>query len=507
MSTVFAGQFLCSTSTILRVSIVGDDQEHLISILVREAEKAFEWCAAEWDSNARIVDRRELRNALGFAARKAASAGPEQLAAAATLFLIQNRTHIFIDYPRSLPLPNQFFCGSKGFLPGAAHRFAEEIVKQTASDWPENEAASYHLRGVLADIFANAERDDFRWDESESALVEVLQSYRLPEHELWVRVRPDLGPGSDDGDEVSSETDSGVGGAPPASPTSAVAPQLTGPPTDHDVLEVGTTAAVASGGDGVKPVDRQEDPLKRLNVRAVVAVPLLMLVGALVAVMLFKAFPVAPRTLFGPTLVDSYPIPPLPEGPKELWSPTALPNTTVQLLLMSDGPKPKKEDQTTNGVLPGVAARQVSSTTDTVTFQVWLSVTDIAKNADTDKGLLLWINATTPMVVQGARLMFDPVNEGPEKPELDSVAKNGGVPGATSTAVEPLPRVEGAHVIYQFQVKSRPEDTSNAYACGFNPASVQVAVQVVDPANRGKPDSRKAVVTPYPLYVPRGTEC
>lgn len=432
------------------MSIAGDAKQQ-VEAFAEEVGKAVTFCAAQGE-NAKVINTSALQQAMQFVPKKA-SQGTTKVSAAAALTLISSRNEIFFDYP-NLPRPHAESCGGKGFLPGVAHRLAESIAKSIEPDWPDNEVASHQLRLILADIADRA--DSIQWDSAwralETQLTEVLDAYRLTEAEAAVKFPSNV-------------------------------------QTDND-QEPGTD----------KPTTTPQTPkVRRLRLATVMVVVLSLIVGAGTTVGVFALVPAIPKALFGPKLVDSYPIPPMPEGPKELYSPTALPNTTVKLFAMTDGPRPSADAQTVNGWLPDVAALPVSTTYDSVTFQVWLSVIEPGVNPDTDRGLEMWIDATPPMVVTDSKLMLDEVHEGPDKTELDSVFVDGLLNGGTSITVDPLPPDPNTPVIYQFQVHSESEDSNDTYPCGFNPVSVTVAVKL-----KG---NDKAVVTPYQLYVPRGKSC
>ncbi len=240
---------------------------------------------------------------------------------------------------------------------------------------------------------------------------------------------------------------------------------------------------------------------------ATMAIVILMVACVTATAMCLRTFPAAADLVIGERStaseapIDRFVPPPMPPGGKILGFPNVLPNTTVRLFLMSDGPNPVALDQTTNGVPPTVSPGEVSTTTVNVTFQVWLSVTD--EEREVDQPLRMWINATAPMVIHDATLMATERLEGPERPDLNTeVSVTGGVlNGGKGIVVEPLPPTEEGRVIYQFQVRARPQAASNDYPCGYSAASVQVAVQ------KTGSDSRVAVTTPYPLYVPRGEDC
>jgi len=474
----------------LRVSNVGDGvDERVVSVLVEEAKRAFHFCADRpVEDLDQVLSPADLWSVMWDAAGKG-GVDPERVSAAAVLTLIQDRRQVFKDYP-NLPQPCLEASGGN-FLSGFARRLAEGAAKRLITDWPDNGAASYQMLKVLTEIVEAAERGNFQWDNAEEQVLDALHEYRLPEAELWEKIIP---PDEDDDVEVV------VPPAPPVTDAEDVAP-VPAPVTDD------APPTPTPGAQDVTP----DSPQSSRRWRKLLAPIALVLVGATAAVATLLVRPSLAglqdqgQSASNAAPVDRYVIPPLPPGDKQLYSPTALPNTTVRLFLMSDGLNPVAVDQTTNGVLPTVSAYPISTTTVNATFQVWLSVTD--ENRAVDQGLRMWINATAPMVIHDATLMVDPLIEGPLKPELNSrVERREGsdepplVNGGKAVTVEALPPSEDRAVIYQFQVRARPQDTSNDYPCGFSAASVQVAVQVGT-------DSRKAVTTPYPLYVPSGEDC
>lgn len=92
--------------------------------------------------------------------------------------------------------------------------------------------------------------------------------------------------------------------------------------------------------------------------------------------------------------------------------------------------------------------------------------------------------------------MKTPLKESIPQPELNTVNGIGG------KAVE-VPSLDDGDVLYQFQVVARPDRTNNGYFCGYNAKFVQVMVRSEDKTKT----SQDGVVTPYPLYVPRGEGC
>lgn len=204
-----------------------------------------------------------------------------------------------------------------------------------------------------------------------------------------------------------------------------------------------------------------------------------------------------PRFFFGwqGRHVDSYPVPALPPRIEGVDSALTLPNTTVQLFWMSHGSQQATADQTANGRLPAVSAAVMPPEYQIATFQVLLSRTH--KDADADTNLKLWIQVPTPMMVVGATLMKDPVHEGEPQDALNSLDKDNG-----GSAVK-VPSLDDGDVLYQFRVEARPDRTNNGYLCGYNAKFVQVMVRSEDKTNT----SQDGVVTPYPLYVPRGEGC
>lgn len=477
------------------MSIAGDNKEQ-VEALVEEVNKAVNFCAAEGEDR-KVLDENRLLELMRFVTKRV-SLGTNRVSATAALTLINHRHEIFLHYPK-LPRPHAEYCGGKGFLPGVAHRLAESISKSIHPDWPDNEVASHQLMLVIADIADRAESHaiewDIEWKNLETELADVLDAYRLTEEEVDAKFPLKVHADDEEPDQPQG-----------AYHTSALAADIPveqpGAPTGPLATTEPLMSTIKSTTDKPTVTPAPKEPARPNTIRGLrpaAAVALSLIVGAAITVGLFALFPAIPKKLFGPKLVDSYTVPPTPEGPKELYSPTALPNTTVRLFPMTDGPRPSLEAQTVNGWLPDVAARPMSATYDSVTFQVWLSVTDPEVDPDTDRGLEMWINATPPMVVTNSRLMLDPVHEGPDKKELNSVFKEGVLNGGTFISVDPLPESPDHAVIYQFQVQAESEETNSSYPCGFNPGSVTVAVKL-----KG---NDKVVVTPYQLYVPRGKSC
>lgn len=472
--------------------------ERVVSVLVEEAKGAFHFCADRpVEDLDQVLSPTDLWSVMWDAAGKG-GVDPERVSAAAVLTLIQDRRLVFKDYP-NLPQPCLEASGGN-FLSGFARRLAEGAAKRLITDWPDNGAASYQMLKVLTEIVEAAERGNFQWDNAEEQVLDALRGYRLPEAELWEKIIP-----PDEDDEVEAVV------APAPATDAEDVPPVPAPVADGapppGAQDVTPPPAPTPGAQGVTP----DDPQSSRRWRKLLAPIAFVLVGATAAVATLLVRPSLAglqdqgQSASSEAPVDRYVIPPLPPGDKELHSATVLPNTTVRLFLMSNGVEPVAVDQTTNGVLPTVSAYPISTTTVNATFQVWLSVTN--EDRPVDQGLRMWINATAPMVIHDATLMVDPQNEGPLKPELNSrVERQEGsdepplVNGGKAVTVEALPPSEDRAVIYQFQVRARPQDTSNDYPCGFSAASVQVAVQVGT-------DSRKAVTTPYPLYVPGGEDC
>lgn len=506
---MFARQCRPSGSTILRVSSVGDGDAHerVVSVLVDEANKAFRFCADRPAEELidEVLSPTDLWSVMWDAAGKGGE-DPERVSAAAALTLIHERRQVFKDYPK-LPQPCPETSG-RNFLSGFARQLAQGAASRLVTDWPDNEAASYQMLKVLTEITEAAERGNFQWDNAEERVVTALQEYRLPAAELWAKViPPDEDDADDDADEIARQGDgldeNGAGeDADPDISDQTSRSSLLGMPGQPAPSGGHADGPVHSKGVGSRP---QPAAAWRKVLLAVTALS----IGATVAVAVVLARPsLAGLQDQGQSAsvdppVDRYVIPPLPPGDRQLFSPNALPNTTVQLFLMSNGPDPVAQSQTTNGVLPTVSAYPMSTTTVNATFQVWLSVAN--EEYPVDRDLRMWINATAPMVVHDATLMDTPRHEGPPRPEMNSVVtdvegSDPQVDGGKAVAVEALPSSKDRAVIYQFQVRARPQESSNDYPCGFTAASVTVAVQVGT-------DSRKAVATPYPLYVPGGEDC
>ena len=532
----------------LRVSLEGEDSTDVIRVLTDEAYEAFRWCADRTWSDptfGKNVNDDRLYTAMRWAHRRAENE-PERLGAAAALHLIQDRRLIFKGYPRQLPDPFTPHTVGAQFLPGSARRLAEQIASRLIPEWPDYEvtkAARIRLQRLLTDITESADNTEVRWNEdafttAESEVVNALKAYQLPRHVLLAQLHaeedsPDVDEGGDPDDDLDEggdpdDDDLDEGGDPDDDLDEA------GDPDDDDLDEAGgdlsqgagrraphVTGREVNGGSPSEDHDNHNSPLregKRLSSRrpaaavatavrwvrrhATTAIVVLMVACVAATALCLRNFPaladlvIGERSTASEPPTDRFVPPPMPPGEKILGFPNVLPNTTVRLFLMSDGPNPVALDQTTNGVPPAVSPGEVSTTTVNVTFQVWLSVTD--EERQVDQGLRMWINATAPMVIHDATLMATERLEGPERPDLNTeVSANGG----KAIDVEPLPPTEDGKVIYQFQVRARPQAASNDYPCGYSAASVQVAVQ------KTGSDSRVAVTTPYPLYVPRGEDC
>lgn len=533
-TNVFARQCRRRGSTMLRVSLEGEDSTDAIRVLTDEAYEAFRWCAAGTSDDptfGKFVNDDHLYTAMRWAHRRA-EGEPERLGATAALYLIQNRRSIFKGYPSQLPDPFTHHTVGAQFLPGSARRLAEQVASRLISAWPDDDAtqgARIQLQRLLTDITNTADSAMVQWNEdafatAESRVVDALKAYRLPPHVLLEQLLaeefadddldeaddpdghldeegddPDDDLGEEGGPDDSSadgdgDLSDGVGRSAPKGSSRDV--NGGSPPEDHNHKSRGNRFLLT------RPASAVATAVRWVRRHATTAIVVLMVVCVAATALCLRTFPalanfvIGERSTASEAPTDRFVPPPMPPGDKILWSPNVLPNTTVRLFLMSDGPNPVAVDQTTNGVPPTVSPGEVSTTTVNVTFQVWLSVTD--EEREVDQGLRMWINATAPMVIYNATLMATERLEGPERPDLNTeVSANGG----KAIDVEPLPPTEEGKVIYQFQVRARPQAASNDYPCGYSAASVQVAVQ------KTGSDSRVAVTTPYPLYVPRGEDC
>jgi hypothetical protein len=500
----------------LRMPFAGDDADH-VGDLVADAMYVLRWAAepALVDRVDRVVRQHRLRNAMmrAWVAAGRTIDEPNRLAAAAALMLIEHAEDVFgRDYRERLPPPNRLLRGV-GYVPGAAYRLAERVAGRLIPAWPDNYAASHRLSQVIAERADALARGDLEeWAKALPVLAETLLLYDLPvekvremfpidDDESGQAAEPEPEPTEADreaevwrGDVSASTPDSAI--VETGEKDEAVPPAAPAPGVERPVAEVDDGDAV-DGRRSRRKASTETAFRRRVGPALLVAaITLVVVVGTA------EAVPAVPRVLFGwqvPTpepLVDSYVIPPLPERTSEVASPIVLPNTIVQLFLMSDGSSPVRKDQTVNGWLPEVSAPVVPAVYDSVTFQVWLTVRPGAPAPDKD--LWLSIQLTTPMRVQDARLMSDAVHEGPERSELNSHDDGS---GGTAIAVEPLSA--GTAVIYQFRVMAEPLLPDNSYLCGYNAKSVQILVR----KGPKDGDSRQSVVTPYPLYVPRGRDC
>lgn len=475
--------------TISRVRSIGGDGG-VVDTLVSAAMDVLVWAANDPDEVSRAVREPGLRRAMTFAEKASKHEGNvavevdrgRRLGAAAALMLIQNSADIFKSYP-VVPEPIGLL-RKTGYLSGAACQLAISVASRYAAESAplksvDSLVAFSQLAGPMEGVIAAGKGARGWWETSFPVITAALR-----------------------------ELDDAPPGDRPVEQTVPDGPQV--PDVDQGIIlgEQGPAPDPDEGDPSTRKDDDLAEPARqRWMIRRWLAV--LAAVVVLAAVQLFPLIPsVTPRALFGSQdSVSSDPsklvvIPPMPPPIGAVQSPDALPNTTIRLFLMSDGSNPVPANQTMNGVLPTVSAAVVPAVSESVTFRVWLSVTNV--DAPPDRDLKMSIQATNPMVVEKSMLMSDETHAGPSKPELNSVIDtkhNFAVSGGGYTDVGPLPAIVGAKVVYQFTVKARPSETDNGYVCGYNPKSVQVNVQI------GGDDSRKAVTTPYPLYVVRGVNC
>lgn len=402
------------------------------------------------------------------------------LAAAAALALIENAGitgsaddtgRIFKQSPDSTPVKGGTTFSRHGLLVLAAGRLAEKLgLDESGHSKVQGLAAGEHLRLLLQTSVDNLEAGqpaDQWWDSSLPAITQMLERYEKP-----ASAYPTL--------NAYTEPERNTTG-----PT-AVDPAKASDPAD----EPDTSGSLpAESSRWTKFYARVAGTRPRFAT-SVAVVTILACIG------LAEACAPIPRSLFGwqDTYVDSYPIPSLPPPVESVDSPLTLPNTSVRLFFMDHGSEQAAADQTVNGRLPVAAAAVMPLQYQIATFQVLLKKTHA--DADADTNLKLWIQAPLPMDITGATLMKNPVKESIPQPELDTVNGNGG------KAVD-VPSLDDGDVLYQFQVVARPDRTNNGYFCGYNAKFVQVMVRSGDKTAT----SQDGVVTPYPLYVPRGEGC
>lgn len=426
----------------------------------------------------------------------------QRLAAAAALALIEgagindaNDTgRIFKAHPDSIPVKGGHF-EHNGLLVEAACRLAEKIALDQATPNPNKAqgiAARSHLRELLGGSVDNLERGqpaDQWWDESFAAITQMLGRYAAPASTYPSLREYDPQPGPET--KTLAPRDAAVQLSKGSADSTAVGGEQDSPhPRGRATEEIPGDESVVVG------VSRWSNVSARLvgtRIRVAVMVAVVT-IAAFIA--LAEAVAPIPRFLFGwqDTYVDSYPIPSLPPPVEGVASPLTLPNTSVQLFFMDQGSEQAATDQTVNGRLPVATAAVMPLQYQIATFQVLLSKTHA--DADPDTNLKLWIQAPLPMDITGATLMKTPVKESIPQPELNTVNGNGG------KAVD-VPSLDGGDVLYQFQVVARPDRTNNGYFCGYNAKFVQVMVRSEDKTAT----SQDGVVTPYPLYVPRGEGC
>ncbi|ODQ93106.1 hypothetical protein BHQ17_14580 [Mycolicibacterium holsaticum] len=433
------------------------------------------------------VRRGQLKLAMRVAVVEADRIAPGRsdtaLAAAAALALIENAGvtgsgedtgRIFKQHPDSTPVRDGVF-SQYGLLVLAAGKLAEDIGLSQLTPRPsqvQSLAAGDSLRKLLQRSVDNLEAGqpaDEWWDSSLPVLVQMLERYAEP-----TGVYPTLKPYR-----------------------FARQRQTTGAPTDvaaevPDLVEPKTNNSVPPPAE---PLGWSKFCAHVAGTRPRVAV-LVAVVTVMACIGLAEAVAPIPRALFGwqDTYVDSYPIPSLPPPVEGVDSPLTLPNTRVQLFFMEQGSQQGATDQTVNGRLPVATAAVMPLQYQIATFQVLLSKT--RADADADSNLKLWVQAPLPMDINGATLMKTPLKESIPQPELNTVNGIGG------KAVE-VPSLDDGDVLYQFQVVARPDRTNNGYFCGYNAKFVQVMVRSEDKTKT----SQDGVVTPYPLYVPRGEGC
>jgi hypothetical protein len=500
-----------------QVRVTGDDSKRIAEELTQLALSCVQVAAgqdSDWTSGA--VRRNKLQWSMESAVRAAAgeiSVEPDEgrrLAAAAALKLIDNAgiaggggvgiARIFTSDPDDLPVAPGTFA-RHGLLVFAACLLAEKVAQERnppGSPWVNRDRviARGHLCDLLAisvDNYAKGQPPEQWWDTSFVAVTKMLSLYAVPDSEFDDAALPSLSVyGSDTADVNDPGPDVGL----------EPGPGLTQPegPTDADEDAVvrrrrwlmgtrsGRTPAVSAGPQNAGAGSG------RAWVRVVVLTVVLTLAGSITAA---ELLPGIPRLLFHwqDRYVDSYPIPTLPPRIEAVDSPLTLPNTTVQLFWMRNGSQQMPADQTANGRLPAVTAAVMPPEYQIATFQVLLSKTH--RDADADHHLKLWIQVPTPMMVVGATLMKDPVHEGEAQDALNSLDKDNG-----GAAVK-VPSLDGGDVLYQFRVEARPDHTNNGYLCGYNAKFVQVMVRSEDNTQT----SQDGVVTPFPLYVPRGEGC
>ncbi|MGJ6127255.1 hypothetical protein QN239_32265 [Mycolicibacterium sp. Y3] len=436
------------------------------------------------------VRRGRLQWAMRSATVKAQQIAPNgsdtALAAAAALALIENAGitgtdedtgRIFKQPPDSTAVKGGVF-SQYGLLVQAAGKLAEEIGLSPSSTPRQSKvhdlAAANNLRKLLQITVDNLEAGqpaDQWWDRSSTAITQMLERYAKP-----ASAYPTLNAYTEPGRETTGTAAVGPTKTPGDGPGATNTSDHPPPPEPSGWSKGWAFLA------GTRP-----------RLAALVAV---VTVGACIG--LGEAVASIPRSLFGwqDTYVDSYPIPSLPPPVEGVDSALTLPNTSVRLFFMDQGSEQTAADQTVNGRLPVAAAAVMPLEYQIATFQVLLSKAhkDDASAADTN--LKLWIQAPLPMDITGATLMKTPVKESIPQPELNTVNGNGG------TAVD-VPSLDDGDVLYQFQVVARPDRTNNGYFCGYNAKFVQVMVRSEDKTAT----SQDGVVTPYPLYVPRGEGC
>lgn len=406
------------------------------------------------------------------------------MAAAAALALIENAGiagstddtgRIFKQSPDSAPVKSGLF-SQYGLLVLAAGKLAEELgLSQSTSRQStaaQSLAASDQLRRLLQASVDNLEAGqptDQWWDSSLTAIAQMLERYAEP---------------------ASSYPTLSAHRPAPEGKTTVLPAAGDAKNPDTAVRETNSSSPLPAESSGWSKCCTFLAGTRSRLAASVAVLTVMACIG------LGEAVAPIPRWLFGwqDTYVDSYPIPSLPPPVEGVDSPLTLKNTTIQLFFMDQGSEQVSADQTVNGRLPVATAAVMPVQYQIATFQVLLSKTHA--DADADTNLKLWIQAPLPMDITGATLMKNPVKESILQPELDTVKGKGG------KAVN-VPSLDGGAVLYQFQVVARPDTTNNGYFCGYNAKFIQVMVRSEDKAST----SQDGVVTPYPLYVPRGEGC
>lgn len=174
-------------------------------------------------------------------------------------------------------------------------------------------------------------------------------------------------------------------------------------------------------------------------------------------------------------------IPVISIPPAEMTMSTELPNTDVQLFLMSGSTALSATDRTVVGRHPDVTG-PVVQVGKTITFDLLISVHNNAPSLPKDH-IELALQPTSPTDITDAYAMEDRDHRGPP---VDELTKN--KPIDIDFVADPTPR------LYQFVLTAAKDDLNVGYWCGYNAKPLQIRVSATG-------SLKTSAVTSYPVYV------